>query len=131
MVTAAGAAASGDVTVIHDNGKYYMYCTGGGAWISDDLLHWIFQRVANVPVAPHVVKFNGAFYMAGNDGPLFKAANPLGPFTNIGNWQNTPDVAGGWNGAFDIDIFMLMMITGPHLYYPLAAASAASFCRSA
>ncbi len=35
MVSGGGASASGDVTVIHDNGKYYMYCTGGGAWISE------------------------------------------------------------------------------------------------
>jgi hypothetical protein len=117
MVSSGGASASGDVTVIRDNGKYYMYCTGGGTWISDDLLNWSFQRVANVPVAPHVVKYNAAFYMCGNDGPLFKADNPLGPFTNIGNWQNTPDVAGGWNGAFDMDIF-IDDDHRPYLYYP-------------
>ena len=119
MVSGGGASASGDVTVIRDNGKYYMYCTGGGAWISDDLLNWTFQRVANVPVAPHVVKYNGAFYMCGNSErrPLFKADNPLGPFTSIGNWKNTPDVAGGWNGAFDMDIFM-DDDNKPYLYYP-------------
>jgi hypothetical protein len=116
MVSAGGASASGDVTVIRDNGKYYMYCTGGGTWISDDLLNWSFQRVTNVPVAPHVVKYNGAFYMCGNDGPLFKADHPLGPFTNIGNWQNTPDVAGGWNGAFDMDLF-IDDDHKPYLYY--------------
>jgi hypothetical protein len=55
MVSDAGASASGDVTVIRENGKYYMYCSGGGAWISSDLLNWTFQRVANVPVAPHLV----------------------------------------------------------------------------
>ena len=86
MINSAGASASGDVTVIRENGKYYMYCTGGGAWISDDMLNWSFQRVAGVPVAPHVVKFNGAFYLCGNDGPLFKADNPLGPFTSVGEW---------------------------------------------
>jgi xylan 1,4-beta-xylosidase len=40
MVSGGGAAASGDVTVILEKGKYYMYCTGGGAWISEDLLNW-------------------------------------------------------------------------------------------
>jgi xylan 1,4-beta-xylosidase len=117
MVNGGGVSASGDVTVIRDNGKYYMYCTGGGAWISGDLVNWTLQRVANVPVAPHVVKYNGAFYMAGNDGPLFKSGNPLGPFTSIGPWRNTPDVAGGWNGAFDIDIFV-DDDNQPYLYYP-------------
>ncbi len=117
MVIGQGGNASGDVTVIKEKGKYYMFCTGGGAWISDDMLNWSFQRVENVPVAPDVVKYNGSFYMCGNDGPVFKADNPLGPYTSIGEWKNTPDVAGGWNGAFDVHIY----IDGdnkPYLYYP-------------
>jgi len=117
MVSGSGVSASGDVTVIRDHGKYYMYCTGGGAWISDDLANWTFQHVPGVPIAPHVVKFNGAFYLGGNDGPLFKSDNPLGPFTELGPWTNTPNVAGGWNDAFDIDIFV-DDDNQPYLYYP-------------
>ena len=117
MASGGGAAASGDVTVILEGGKYYMYCTGGGAWISEDLLNWSFQRVANVPVAPHVVKYKGAFYMCGNDGPLYKADNPLGPFTSLGNWKNTPGVEGGWNDPFDMDVFV-DDDNKPYLYYP-------------
>ena len=45
MVSGGGASASGDVTVIRESGKYYMYCTGGGAWISEDLVNW----TVNVP----------------------------------------------------------------------------------
>jgi xylan 1,4-beta-xylosidase len=115
MVTAPGGSASGDVTVIRENGKYYMYCTGGGAWISDDMLNWTFQRVENVPIAPDVVKYNGSFYMCGNDCPLYKADNPLGPFTSLGDWKNTPDVANGWNGAFDMEIYIDN--NKPYLYY--------------
>ncbi len=117
MVTAPGGSASGDVTVIREQGKYYMYCTGGGAWISDDMLNWTFQRVANVPVAPDVVKYNGSFYMCGNDGPLYKADNPLGPFTSLGEWKNTPGVDGGWNGPFDMDIY-IDDDNKPYLYFP-------------
>ena len=117
MVIGPGGNASGDVTVIRDGGKYYMFCTGGGAWISDDMLSWTFQRVDRVPVAPHVVKYNGYFYMCGNDGPVFKADNPLGPYENLGEWKNTPDVTGGWNGAFDVDIF-IDDDNKPYLYYP-------------
>ncbi len=117
MVTAPGGNAAGDVTVIREQGKYYMYCTGGGAWISDDLLDWSFQRVASVPVAPDVVKYNGSFYMCGNDGPLYTADNPLGPFTLLGQWKNTPDVAGGWNGPFDMHIYV-DDDNKPYLYYP-------------
>lgn len=116
MVNGEGGSASGDVTVILEKGKYYMYCTGGGAWISEDLLHWSHQRVAGVPVAPHVVKYNGAFYMAGNDGPLFKADNPLGPFTRFNDWTNVPDISGGWRAAFDVDIFV-DDDNKPYLYY--------------
>jgi hypothetical protein len=117
MVTTPGGNAAGDVTVIREQGKYYMYCTGGGAWISDDLLNWSFHRVANVPVAPHVVKYNGSFYMCGNSGPLFKADSPLGPFTSTGEWKSPPDVAGGWRGPFDMDIY-IDDDNRPYLYFP-------------
>ena len=78
MVIGPGGNASGDVTVIREKGKYYMFCTGGGAWISDDMLNWSFQRVENVPVAPHVVKYNGSFYMCGNESPVFKSRQSVG-----------------------------------------------------
>ena len=106
MVSAPGGNAGGDVSVIRENGKYYMFCTGGGAWISEDMVNWTFQRVEKVPVAPDVVKYNGSFYMSGNDVQLLKADNPLGPYTSLGEWKNTPDVAGGWNGPFDTKIYI-------------------------
>ncbi len=117
MVIGPGGNASGDVTVIRDKGKYNMFCTGGGAWVSDDMLNWTFKSVKNVPVAPDVVNYNGSFYMCGNESLVYKADNPLGPYTSIGNWKNTPDVKGGWNGAFDVDIF-IDDDNKPYLYYP-------------
>lgn len=117
MVIGDGGNAAGDVTVIRENGKYYMFCTGGGAWVSSDMLNWTFHRVDNVPVAPDVVKYNGYFYLSGNDSPVYKADNPLGPYTSIGEWKNTPDVNGGWNGAFDTHIF-IDSDNKPYLYYP-------------
>ena len=61
MVAGDGASASGDVTVIREEGRYYMYCTGGGAWVSDDLLDWEFHAVTGVPVAPDdLIRFAGA-----------------------------------------------------------------------
>ena len=116
MITAPGGNAAGDVTVIREHNTYYMYCTGGGAWISDDMLNWSFHHIDNVPIAPDVVKFKDSFYMCGNDGPLYKADNPLGPFSSLGEWKNTPDVAGGWNGAFDMEIF-IDDDNKPYLYY--------------
>lgn len=114
MVNGGGTSAAGDVSVIRDGGKYYIYCTGGGAWVSEDLLHWTLHRVDNVPIAPDVVKYNGAFYMCGNSGPLLKASNPLGPFTSVGDW---PEPTNGWYGPFDMHIF-IGDGNKPYLYYP-------------
>ena len=36
METGRGSA-SGDVSVFQWEGKYYMFCTGGGAWVSSAL----------------------------------------------------------------------------------------------
>jgi len=106
MVIGPGGNASGDVSVFREDGTYYMFCTGGGAWTSQDMVDWDFTPVRNVPVAPDVVKYRGKFYMSGNDCPLYVADNPLGPYTVLGDWENTPDVEGGWNGAFDMHIFI-------------------------
>lgn len=115
MVIGQGGNASGDVSVFKEGDTYYMFCTGGGAWTSDNMLDWEFTPVAHVPVAPDVVKFRDKFYMSGNDCPLYVADNPLGPYTVLGDWENVPDVEGGWNGAFDMHIF----IDGdqPYLFY--------------
>ena len=40
MPIGPGGNASGDVTVLEEGGKYYMCCTGGGMWVSDNLLDW-------------------------------------------------------------------------------------------
>ena len=98
--------ASGDVSVFREGDTYYMFCTGGGAWISDNMLDWNFTPVRNVPVAPDVVKYRGKFYMSGNDCPLYVADNPLGPYEVLGDWENTPNVEGGWNEPFDMHIFI-------------------------
>jgi hypothetical protein len=60
-----------------------------------------------------VVKYNGAFYMSGNDAPLYKAPNILGPYEVLGPWKN--EKGEPWtitfngrtaNGAFDVDMFV-------------------------
>ncbi|MFL6416231.1 MAG: family 43 glycosylhydrolase, partial [Bryobacteraceae bacterium] len=118
----------GDVTVIREAKNYYLFGTGGGAWISSDLVNWKYRAVevrdGRLPVAPHVVKYNGAFYMSGNDAPLYRAADVLGPYELVGPWK---DEKGGpwkgvtnghpWTGAFDVDIF-IDEDNKPYLYYP-------------
>jgi xylan 1,4-beta-xylosidase len=116
----------GDVTVVEDNGKYYMFCTGGGAWVSEDLVNWKYKAVqgARVPVAPGVFKYNGYFYMSGNSSPLYRSKDILGPYEQVGNWTMmdgkpwTGTSANGrtWDGAFDVEFFE--DANKPYLYYP-------------
>lgn len=118
----------GDVTIVREAGLYYLFATGGGAWVSKDLLNWKYQPVevrgGRLPVAPHVAKYNGAFYMSGNDAPLYKAAGILGPYEVLGPWKNEKGepwtgVSNGkpWKGAFDVDIFV-DDDNKPYLYFP-------------
>jgi hypothetical protein len=105
-----------------------MFCTGGGAWVSKDLLEWKYQPVevrgGRLPVAPHVAKYNGAFYMSGNNAPLYRASSILGPYEVVGPWKNEKGepwtgVSNGkpWTGAFDVDIYV-DDDNKPYLYFP-------------
>ena len=83
MEVGDGGQASGDVSVFQWNGKYYMFCTGGGCWVSEDMLNWDYHYVANVPVAPDVVPYNGKFYMTGNSVKTFPALKVDGACLSI------------------------------------------------
>jgi len=80
----------GDPTIVRDGNRYYMFATGGGPWISDDLVNWKYAPIdpAGVPVpsAPDVVKYDGYFYMAGNGTRLYRSAKILGPYKEVGPW---------------------------------------------
>lgn len=118
----------GDVTVVREGNAYYLFGTGGGAWVSSDFLTWKYQAVevrgGRLPVAPHVAKYNGVFYMSGNSAPLYRAPGILGPYEVLGPWKNEKGepwtgVSNGrtWTGAFDVDIFV-DDDNKPYLYYP-------------
>jgi xylan 1,4-beta-xylosidase len=118
----------GDVTVVREANKYYLFATGGGAWVSSDLVDWKYQAVevrgSRIPVAPHVFKYKGVFYLSGNSASLYKASDILGPYELDGPWKNEKGepwkgVSNGtpWNGAFDVDMF-LDDDGKPYLYYP-------------
>ena len=118
----------GDITVVREGDAYYLFATGGGAWVSKDFLDWKYMPVevrgGRLPVAPHVVKYNGAFYMSGNSAPLYRAANILGPYELVGPWKDEKGapwtgVSNGkkWEGAFDVDIFV-DDDNKPYLYFP-------------
>ncbi|MBR4001914.1 MAG: family 43 glycosylhydrolase, partial [Bacteroidales bacterium] len=123
MVMGEGGNASGDVSVFQWEGKYYMFCTGGGAWVSEDMLNWDFHYVANVPVAPDVVPYKGKFYMTGNGvRGVWVADNPLGPYELSGTWINLPGIEGGWTSPFDTHIFV-DDDGQPYLFWPGMAIS--------
>ena len=118
----------GDVTVVRDGDSYYLFGSGGGAWVSRDFVNWKYQAVdvkgGRFPIAPHVFKYNGAFYLSGNDAPLYKAANILGPYELLGPWIN--EKGEPWTitfngrtatGAFDVDVF-IDDDNKPYLYFP-------------
>lgn len=118
----------GDVTVVREGSRYYLFGTGGGGWVSDDLVNWRYEgvemRQGRVPVAAHVVKYEGQFYMSGNDAPLYRAPAILGPYEVVGDWTDVSGkpfagVANGraWVGAFDVDIFV-DEDDRPYLYFP-------------
>jgi xylan 1,4-beta-xylosidase len=124
----AAGVGLGDVTVVREGDSYYLFGTGGGAWVSKDFVTWKYQamdiRGGRLPVAPHVVKFNGAFYMSGNDAPLYKAPAILGPYEVLGPWLD--EKGQPWkvtwegttaNGAFDVDIFV-DDDNKPYMYFP-------------
>ena len=119
----------GDVTVVREPNRYYLFATGGGAWVSSDLVDWKYQAVEvrggrGVPVAPHVFQYKGGFFMSGNSSPLYKASDILGPYELLGPWKDEKGepwkgAANGhaWQGAFDVDIFV-DDDNKPYLYYP-------------
>ena len=118
----------GDVTVVREGDSYYLFGSGGGAWVSGDFVDWKYQEVevrgSHFPVAPHVFKYNGAFYLSGNDAPLYKSANILGPYELLGPWID--EKGEPWTitfngtkaaGAFDVDVF-IDDDNKPYLYFP-------------
>ena len=115
-------SASGDVSVFQWEGKYYMFCTGGGAWVAEDMLNWDYHYVADVPVAPDVCPYNGKFYMTGNSSNVWVADNPLGPYKVLGQWKGVPDLEHGWSQGFDPHIYV-DDDNQPYLFWPGMAIS--------
>ena len=125
MPIGPGGNASGDVTVLEEGGKYYMCCTGGGIWVSDNLLDWEFHAVEHIPVAPDLVKYKGRFYLTGNTDHVYVADHPLGPYTDLGLFKNTGPVEQGWNGGFDTKIYV-DDDGQPYLFWPGSSGTAST-----
>ena len=118
----------GDATVVREGDDYYLFGSGGGAWVSSDFVNWKYQAAdlggRRLPDAPHVAKYNGAFYLSGTGDSVYRAPKILGPYELLGHWKNAKGEA--WTStadgrtnkpSFDVDIFV-DDDNKPYLYYP-------------
>ena len=95
-----------DPCVIRFEGRYYLFLTGGQAWVSDDLVMWKHypytlpggRRIA----APHAFVHRGQVWLTGNGTGLYRAPAPGGPWEYAGDLQDT---AGRKMSLFDTMIF--------------------------
>jgi xylan 1,4-beta-xylosidase len=83
-----------DPTVVRFHDKYYMFLSGGMVWVSDDLVTWRHELAAmpsgqRSPTAPNFFEYNGSVYLSGNNTGFYKAPNPLGPWTYLGDIKDT------------------------------------------
>jgi hypothetical protein len=116
-----------DVTAFRDGDTYYLFGTGGGVYASTDMVRWQYQPAkfaeGNLPVAPHIFKFNGVHYLSGNSAPLYRSKHVLGPYEVAGPWtmangEPFSGVSNGrrWTGSFDVAMFV-DDDNKPYLYY--------------
>ncbi len=76
-----------DVTVIQEQGVWYMYPSVDMAWVSKNGgATWEHHplNVRDLGYAPTVVKHKGKFLLMASEGPVYASDSPLGPFKEIG-----------------------------------------------
>jgi hypothetical protein len=116
-----------DVTAFRSGDTYYLFGTGGGTYVSTDMVRWEYQPAkfsqGNLPVAPHIFRFNDVYYLSGNNAPLYRSKDVLGPYEVAGPWTmaNGEPFSGlsngrRWTGSFDVAMFV-DDDNKPYLYY--------------
>lgn len=76
-----------DPSVLFHDGAWYLYPSGGMAWVSDDFVTWRHEvmNVSDIGYAPTIMALRGRFYMTASEGaPLYVADAPLGPWRVVG-----------------------------------------------
>jgi hypothetical protein len=87
--TAGGGARSlADPNVLAVGTDYYLYATGGSAWVSKDLVDWTYQLVQPSTTAPAMIGIAGTYYLIDNGSVLYTASSPLGPWTSKGRLKD-------------------------------------------
>lgn len=84
--------ATADPTVLLHEGRWYLYCTSGMVYHSEDFHTWIPHPGDDVwmsiaaPMAPTVEAFRGRFYATANSVPVHVSDSPIGPWSLLGEW---------------------------------------------
>jgi len=83
--------STADPTCLYHEGVWYLYCSGGPIYRSEDFIRWTAHSepswtLISRPMAPTVAFFRGKFYAASNSVPLHEADSPLGPWRAVGDW---------------------------------------------
>ncbi len=83
--------ATADPSCLYYEGKWYLYCTCGVIYDSEDFIHWNPHydetwMPISAPMAPTVEYFRGKFYATANSVPPHVSDTPLGPWEKIGEW---------------------------------------------
>ena len=83
--------ATADPSCMYYEGRWYLYCTSGMVYDSEDFIHWTPHYdeswlPISAPMAPTVEAFRGKFYATANSVPLHVADSPLGPWKKVGEW---------------------------------------------
>lgn len=75
-----------DPSVIWHDGRWYLYPSCGMAYVSEDFVNWRFvpMNIYDVGYAPTVMEHRGAFYLTAFGAGLYRAATPLGPWSDEG-----------------------------------------------
>ena len=83
--------STADPSVMYWEGRWYLYCSGGYVYDTDDFVNWTphvdetWLKIST-PMAPTVAPCRGKFYATANSVPLHVADSPLGPWTKVGEW---------------------------------------------
>lgn len=115
--------ATADPSPYFFDGKWWLYPTCGMIYSSGDLVHWEYHEEPSwapisAPMAPTVEKIGTQYVAAGNNTPVHTSPNPIGPWTNIGEWT-LPDGREFTCG----DVMMFADEDGrAYLYFGLGAA---------
>lgn len=79
-----------DPELVYDDGKWYMFCSGGSAYVTSDLVNWEYKPIdtnghIELQYAPTIAKANGQFILtASRQNMLWAAPTPLGPYKALG-----------------------------------------------